>query len=528
MKRWEILLACAGAILLLLGAHWIREGELPRRDIVLQQGACHTPITVLDPPAGIAPAGSAIVLHGLSANRKVMFYLGQDFAGHGFRTYLLDLPGHGDNTDPFSFGRAEECARVTVETLTRTRQIDPAKTVLIGHSMGGAIAIRMADRIPVAATIAISPAPMVAPRRMPANLLVFSAQFDVWQLTRQAAALQQAAGGVRTSQDDFAQRRAFDLVHVALATHTSMLDDRTVAHRSELWAMQTLFPQTDQKTLALNLDLGTYGTFGKGRLRLAGSITGLIGIALLLPLCIALAARMAGRVAGPIADPIPNNVAAPAPPSARGYGVVLAETAIASLGGVILLMLGVPLRFLRMYAGDYLASIAIIVAIALLFFNRSAARAVLSANARQLIALGALAFTVFLAFGGWFNWEIADLWLNAPRWLRFWALLPFACIFCYAEEVVLGPLGFGRQRAVRFVIFLLLRLEIWLACLFAFFVLGSGQILLPILVVQFALFSIAQRLAADALLRRTDSVTATAFFGAILAAWFVAAVFPIT
>jgi len=62
----------------------------------------------------------------------------------------------------------------------------------------------------------------------------------------------------------------------------------------------------------------------------------------------------------------------------------------------------------------------------------------------------------------------------------------------------------------------------------AFFALASGQILLPILVVQFALFSAAQGLVSDALRRRTGSLAAAALFGAILTAWFVAAVFPIT
>jgi pimeloyl-ACP methyl ester carboxylesterase len=516
MKRWEIAFAMAGAILMLLGAHWIRQGESPQRNILLQAGGCKTPITILDPPADIPPAGSVIVLHGLSANRRIMLYLGQDFAGHGIRGFLLDLPGHGDNTDPFSFARAEDCAGLTIESLMRADSLDPAKTILLGHSMGGEIAVRLADKIPLAATIAISPAPMVAPHRMPANLLVFSAQFDVWVLTRQAAALQQAAGGDRTAPEDFAQHRAFELVHVPLATHTSMLDDRIVAHRAELWAMETFFPQADPKTLALNLDLSTYGTFGRGRLRLAGNILGLIGIALILPLCIAIAAKAAGSIPEAVADPQPARA------------LVLAEGALASMAAVLLLVIGIPLRFIHLYAGDYLASEAIIVAVVLLALNRKAARQIFSARPRQLLIAAALAVLAFLAIGAWFNWQIADLWLNAPRWKRFAELLPSACVFCYAEETILGPLGNGRARATRFCVFLGVRLEMWLACLVGFFVLANGQILLPILVMQFAAFSAAQRLAADALLRRTGSATAVALFGAILASWFVAAVFPIT
>ncbi len=102
MKLWELALAVGGAICLLLGVAWIRRAELPRKDFVLDAGGCRVPITEFDPPADVSPAGFAIVLHGLSANRSVMTYLSEDFAGHGLRTYALDLRhGHGDNREPF-------------------------------------------------------------------------------------------------------------------------------------------------------------------------------------------------------------------------------------------------------------------------------------------------------------------------------------------------------------------------------------------------------------------------------------------
>lgn len=179
-----------------------------------------------------------------------MMYLGADFAEHGFRSYLLDQPGHGDNEDPFTFAKAEQCANAALELLTRAGQINPARTILTGHSMGGAIAVRLADRNPVAATIAISPAPMILPRRMPANLLVFRGGYDLWPMKREANDLATAAGGQRTQAGDFAQRRAFELHVVPHATHTSLLVDPAVMHRAELWATETLFPTVAAKTLA--------------------------------------------------------------------------------------------------------------------------------------------------------------------------------------------------------------------------------------------------------------------------------------
>jgi pimeloyl-ACP methyl ester carboxylesterase len=212
-----------------------------------------------------------------------MTYLSEDFAGHGLRTYALDLPGHGNNREPFTFPRAQLCATAAVETLIRTGKIDPRTTVLVGHSMGAAIAIRMADREPVLATIAISPAPMKTPLRMPANLLVFTAQFDISPLAKEARDLEAAAGGDRNAPEDFAQLRAFDVERIPFATHTSLLLDRRVAHRSELWAMRALFPNVAIETLTLNIDLGTHETFNFGRRRRAGAVLGLVGLILLFP-----------------------------------------------------------------------------------------------------------------------------------------------------------------------------------------------------------------------------------------------------
>jgi hypothetical protein len=61
----------------------------------------------------------------------------------------------------------------------------------------------------------------------------------------------------------------------------------------------------------------------------------------------------------------------------------------------------------------------------------------------------------------------------------------------------------------------------------AIFVLRSNQILIPLLALYLGLFSLFQRLAADAIRRRSSSALAAAVFSAILAAWYIAAVFPL-
>ena len=535
MKLWELGLAIGGAICLLLGTAWIRRSELPRKDFVLDAGSCRVPVTEYSPPANVSPAGSAVVLHGLSANRRVMTYLSEDFAGHGLRTYALDLPGHGDNREAFTFPRAQQCATTAVEALILTDRIDRRTTVLVGHSMGAAIAMRMADREPVLGTIAISPAPMKLPSRMPANLLVFTAQFDIPPLAKEARDLETEVGGDRKEPEDFAQLRAFDLQRIPFATHTSLLLDRRVAHRSELWAMQALFPNVATETLALNVDLATYETFNLGRRRLAGAVLGLIGLLMIFPLTASAVVQVAQifRTVGSRADSaratdLHNDPRADSLDRAPGRALTLFEGIVSALLGVLLLVIFIPLKFLHVYSGDYLASLLLIYGAMLLIVNRANARAAFSLDIATKIAAAALGIGTILAIGTWLNWQLTDGWLNAPRWLRFCALVPVLWIFAYAEEVVLRPVDSGWRRAIRFVFAMALRVELWLVCAFAYYELVSGQVLILLLVTALAVFSILQRLGTDALRRRTGSAPAAALFGAILGAWLIAAVFPLT
>jgi alpha-beta hydrolase superfamily lysophospholipase len=516
MKLWQIILALAGVVFLALGNRWIRQGELPKQETWLEAGGCRTPVTILEPPPDVKPAGSVILLHGLSANRRLMMYLAEDFAGHGLRPYAIDLPGHGDSKEAFSFLRTEECVTAAVESLVRSGTIDPRNTIALGHSMGAAIAIRMADRDPLAATIAISPAPMNMPQRMPTNLLVFSASADWAILKRSAQNLLSAAGGTRTASEDFAQQRAFDLETVPYSTHTSLLSDHRVAHQAEFWAMRALFPNIPTNTVALNLDLATYETFGNGRRRLAGSAFGLIGILLLFPAAATLGAKLAG------------SVQVESPGTRPSAALLLTEGAACSMAAVLLLTLGVPLHFLHLYAGAYLTSLLLIVGVLLLILNFGFAMEYATFDGKPLAAAAILGLATFLAIGAWLNWQIDDAWLNAPRWLRFAAILPVAWIFTFAEEVALGPVRHGRQRATRFAVFLALRLEMFLACVLAYYLLAKGEALIVLLFVFLALFSILQRLATDALRVRIGSATSAALFGAILASWFISTVFPLT
>jgi pimeloyl-ACP methyl ester carboxylesterase len=562
MRPRAYVFAAVGAALLLASTWAARQTELPSKDFTLIAGPWRVPVTVVEPTRSDRRSETrraAIVLHGLAANRRVMRILGESLAADGdLRVYLIDLPGHGDNTDPFSFARAEECAAAVVEKLVRDGTIAMSQTAIVGHSMGGAIAIRLADRVPLAATVALSPAPMILPRRIPANLLVFGAQYDFPALKRQAEGLLYAAGGDRVASADFAQLRAFHLELVVRASHHSVLDDPNVAAQAAAWVTAALDPTTLRPA---GLDGWTSGVRWRPSASVAAytpkrgfvvawtarvaPVAGAIGLLLFFPLALDIAPReSSGKVdeaKAPGLEPrastqklvsaeLPTTNAAQtesvAPTPSRRLAVV--EGAVFALLGVLILNFVVPARFLHMYSADYLASMLLIFGLVLIAFNSGDLNRAWRWKPRPLITAAVLGFAVMLALGAWLNWRLMDLWLNGARWWRFAALLPICLVFTFSEEVVLGPVQRGQRRAWRFTVFLLLRFELWCAAVFAFYGLGSGQVLIGVLAPALAGFSILERLGTDEIRVRTGSAVAAAVFGAILAAWFIAAVFPLT
>jgi pimeloyl-ACP methyl ester carboxylesterase len=542
MSRRALAWAALGGALLLVSAWAIRKTEVPAENFTMVVGGYRVPVTVIEPPR-TGRARATIVFHGLAANRRVMRLLGENLAADdGVRVYLVDLPGHGDNTEPFSFARAEECAAALVEKLWREGMISPAQTAVVGHSMGGAIAIRLADRLAVAATVALSPAPMILPHRMPANLLIISAQYDIPPLRHQAEILSAAGGRDRTTRVDFAQLHAFHLELARGANHHSLLLDPDVAAQTASW-MEDSFgsAEAEASRSAGWTDQVNWGSFaaphrGRPKVGLAEAliartapVTGLAGLLLMFPVAVAMAAKHSPERANgsplPLRRPVATTTESVAGPN---LSLTLLEGEVFTLAGVLLLTLVVPLRFLHMYSADYLASLLLVVGVLLLGFNHAAAQRTWTWSTRAILGGAVVGFAVILAAGAWMSWRLADFWLNGARWTRFVELLPFCFVFSFAEEVVLGPVRRGRQGAPRWLLFLLLRFEVWFAAALAFYALASGQALIGVLAPALAAFSVLQRLGTDQIRVRTGSAVGAAVFGAILAAWFLAAVYPLT
>jgi pimeloyl-ACP methyl ester carboxylesterase len=513
VRRLEVVCAALGLAAIALATWWAFAASRLRREEVVNTQGCELRMTILGPDYS---PNKAIAFPGLTANRRTLFALGRSLMP--VQVFLLDHPGHGDSTQSFTYERAEFCAAAAITWLEKERHIDLARTALIGHSMGAGIAIRLADQFPTAATISISTAmrkpivtsppglePVEPPRRMPVNLLLINAEYDWPELKEVSRRLVQAAGGERYSDDDFAQRRAVRSQIIPRATHTSLIFDPEAETAVRYW---------------IERSLGQDSLIGGGTFVVpATAFFGVVAMLLVFP-----------RLATVILSPPGSESGKPTstPPAWKSLGAWLAAALLA-----VLIQFGfVALApVIRMYNGDYLASVLMLTGLALLMSRSKWGGPKTDAqwNARAVSGAIALGMATMLAFGGWLNSHVADLWLNAPRWWRFAVLVPLVLPYFLAEELALGPpLRTWLARSRRAATFLALRAILWLAMVGAVLMLNSGQVLMALLVVYMAAFSISQRLGMDAVRRRTGSAAAAAVFGAILAAWFIAAVFPLT
>jgi pimeloyl-ACP methyl ester carboxylesterase len=518
MKAPRAIRAAVGVLLCVAGFILARAAPYRETTVIVDAGGCRMVTDVVDLGED-ATQGSVVLLHGLAANKKIMFYLAQALALQNLRVFVPDLPGHGRTQGPFSFSRASACTESFVRQLIVRGAIDPARTILAGHSMGGAIAVLVAARIPVAGVIAVSPAPMTPAHGIPAFML----PFDNPPPTPANTLAMSAAWEPRAIRDTARDLIAGDAgasgkyVSIPRATHVSLLFDSRVARASQEWAAQ-----------ALHL---TPGVALPSSQMLVGSLAGFAGLLLLAgpfireSLSVNLLPKSAsdGKTDAPASPSEISSIATPVPSTLR----VLLEVALASSFAVILLHFWNALRVVRVFEGDYLAGFLLILGLSLLALHYGQISRALHVNAPSLLAAGFAAIVLHLLVIGWFDLTISEAWFTAARWARFPALLAAALPYHAAEELLLGPTA-ARSAKVRLALALAFRLAAWGALLGGIFLLHSGAILLVLLAPYFALLCVLQRAGMDVVRKDTGSPLAAALFGAILLAGFCLVVFPIT
>jgi len=515
MKRRKGLRAGLGVALCVVGFALARSTPYRETSVIIRAAGCPLVTDVVD-RGDDEVRGYVVLLHGLSANKKIMAYLARGFAAQNLRVFVPDLPGHGRTPGPFSFERAESCAEAVVRELIARRAIDPQRTMLAGHSMGGAIAIRVAARVGVAGVIAISPAPMRAahgialdmlpytnPPPVPPHTLAISAAFEPLGIREITRDLITEDGGA-TSKYLFVPR----------ATHVSVLYDPRVVHASQEWGAETLkFPVEFNTPSAAPL---------------FGGLAGLVGILLLAGPFVRETLGMPNEKSRSKEDgeePDHHEVRAdlPATPVFR----VLLEASAVFFATVALLRFWNPLSFVRLYNGGYFASFLLIAGVAILLIHGKSLRASWPAEIKAVLFASFAALALHLLVTAWFDATLAEAWLSWARWARFPVPLVAAFAYLVAEELLLGPVS-PRGRLARIRLALTVRAIAFVALIFGIFVLHSGAILVILLALYLALFFLFQRLGMDIVRQQTGSPIAAALFGAILLAGFCLVIFPVT
>jgi pimeloyl-ACP methyl ester carboxylesterase len=505
MIRGKTRRAVAGILLLLLGAllTFVPSRKYTQRRYVADTGACKVDLDVVALRSfrdGSQP-GSVVLFHGLSSNKVVMSYVARAFAEQGLRVYVPDLPGHGRSAGPFTPEQAETCALSLLRGLAARGLLVPDRTVIAGHSMGGAIALRVAGKFRPAGVIAISPAPMkeahgvtaenllfhnVPP--IPPNTLIVTGQLEPKWLTENAAELVAKSGDA-----------SVEYMRVPLNTHVSVLFSPTVAREAQAWAARALkLPEATQ--------LPTRGG-------LLGGVLGLAGILLL---------------AGPFIQEATGKteVEEKGVRGAPGWTRAILEFAVISAGVVVLLRYGIPLKGMHAFQGDYLASFLLLVGMALLLVHRNLARAQFQAKGAALLGAAIAGLLLYLLLTGWLQLTLAGVWPTLARWVRFPFYFVGAFLFLFMLEALVGPVVEG-QRAKRFGVWIGMVVLAWLALVAGIQYLHSGEILMVLLSAYFAAVFLGVGLGAQLVRKMTGSATAAALFSAILLAGICQVIFPL-
>jgi uncharacterized protein len=106
---------------------------------------------------GVGPGPAVLVCNGNGGNRSLRAPLAAALARMGLAVLLFDYRGYGGNPgQPTEAGLAAD-ARAALDYLTGRPEVDPARVVYLGESLGAAVALRLATERPPAALVLRSP-----------------------------------------------------------------------------------------------------------------------------------------------------------------------------------------------------------------------------------------------------------------------------------------------------------------------------------------------------------------------------------
>jgi hypothetical protein len=364
------------------------------------------------------------------------------------------------------------------------------------------VAIDMARRVLPAATILFSSLERPVAAGLPPHLLIITARFDFPPLHRAADRLFEQAGSASAGRREF------------LAWHSSLPYHDAVQRAIVEWTSRALPGAALRIPSNFNLRL------------LALEWAGVLLLAVMVWPLGRLAAWWLGYE--PMGEVVPESgLAVWTPAQLAGFAFACGGVVVGALALVHWLGWPLPLEFLRLGEGGYLATVFFLSIFGVLIVQRALpwVRSPHESVVQTAAAL-ALAVYVIVACGGLITWQIFDLWPTPGRLARLPVLLVVFLPYAFGEELLVR--GYSPPAVERELSGLLLwRVPLLAAIAAGAYFLDTGAGLLFVMTLPLVLLSVAEHYFAAALRRSLESIYGVAVFRAVFLAWLFAAAFPL-
>jgi len=123
-----------------------------------------------------------LLIHGWASSLRMWERTTSRLASEGFRAWAIDLPGHGESAPLASLNGRYSIPNLTDAVVAFTERMDIRQVALVGHSMGGTIALDMSHRRPDATRALALVAPAVSGRLGLAPHLLLDFEIGRWLL----------------------------------------------------------------------------------------------------------------------------------------------------------------------------------------------------------------------------------------------------------------------------------------------------------------------------------------------------------
>ena len=214
-------------------------------DLLFIPDIYQTPVKTFSPPT--PPYNGAVLLvHGYGGSKEMLQGLAIRLAKEGFYTFSLDLPGCGDSQGKFSMDQNLAALESAYYNLLGRALLTPDKVALIGHSLGGTVAMQFAElRREIRSTISLSAVPKQLPSPPLRNLLVLAEEHGAPVLLQGIESLWEE-GFVNDFSGDFTSGAARSATLVPGTNHLTIVYSTEVHDRISHW-LRSAFQISDNE-----------------------------------------------------------------------------------------------------------------------------------------------------------------------------------------------------------------------------------------------------------------------------------------